>query len=71
MSDLYLSPDGEEIDMSDALVSNGSRPNSDNAHNDNAPYPPPYMPDLEANRPSGSRSSLGRYGKDQEFPGLR
>ena len=72
MSDLYLQDDANELDMADGLVSNGSRGGGIAA---DGTVPPPYMPDLEANRneagASSSRTSLGRYGKDQEFPGLR
>jgi hypothetical protein len=70
MSDLYLPDDADELDMVDGLVSNGSRGPS--AEEDGSVLPP-YMPDLEANRngASASRTSLERYGKDQEFPGLR
>jgi hypothetical protein len=70
MSDFYLPNDANEMDMADGLVSNGSRGAS--AGEDES-IPPPYMPDLEANRngAGSSRTNLGRYGKDQEFPGLR
>ncbi|KAE9377175.1 hypothetical protein N431DRAFT_436427 [Stipitochalara longipes BDJ] len=70
MSDLYLPDDADEIDMADGLVSNGSGGRSGDG---NDVVPPPYMPDLEANRGGASAStmSLGRFGKDGEFPGLR
>ena len=73
MSNLYLPDDTEEIDMADGLVadglvSDGSRGGSSDGTNN----PPPYMPDLEANRSAAENgSALGYYGKDQEFPGLR
>jgi hypothetical protein len=58
--------------MADGLASNGSR---DGGMTDGI-IPPPYMPslDLEAGGREGrtrSRTSLERWGKDQEFPGLR
>ena len=59
LSDLYSAGD---MDMPDALISDGSRGNQ-NISRENLP---PYMPDLEANR-----QGVESYGKDQEFPGLR
>jgi hypothetical protein len=63
--------------MADGLVSSGSRGGGTTEDI----VPPPYMPsldsDLEAGgrgaeeRRGGSRTSLERWGKDQEFPGLR
>ena len=63
MADLYAA---DEQDMADGLVSNGSRGVAD----EEGGVPPPYMPGSQAGA-SGSRTSLGRFGKDGEFPGLR
>lgn len=68
VSNLHLPDDTDEMNMADGLVSNGSRGESQNSTTNL----PPYIPDLEANRPSaGNSSPLGSYGKDQDFPGLR
>lgn len=52
--------DAEEEDVADGLVADGSRGSQSG--------PPPYVPGREDTE---NGIPLGRYGKDQEFPGLR
>jgi len=60
--------DADEMDVADGLVTDGSRGGRWNGTNN----PPPYIPDLEANRPgAGNGTPLGSYSKEQDFPGLR
>jgi len=66
-----------EMDLADSLVPNGSRGRSQGGSRE----PPPYMPDLEAQRGNIGMgtveanaipmTTIAGYGKDGDFPGLR
>ena len=72
VSSFHPQESDHEVGAADAAISNGSRGGSERDVRIN---PPPYMPDLEANRMEGhtgesNGTRLSGYIKNQDFPGV-